>query len=135
MDDSLAITKPNNQTNSLVVKEDKKKVAKIWKKVVNMGTTVEKAKIKTTPFMLKVASVFVPELAPILLPLSKFMKSKSGKKWMEGTTKGIDAAGDLLTGKTEEAKAKINENIDFLNSEEGTEYLNDVKNTVGGMVK
>ncbi len=133
MDNTEALTVP--EVDGVVVKEDKKTAAKIWGKAVDTGVAIEKTKIKATPAMLKIVCLAAPELAPILLPLSKFMKSKSGQKWIEKSQKNYDAMGEALKGNTQPMKDNIEDNINFLNSEEGTEYAKDAIELAKGMSK
>ena len=119
----------------LKVKEKKDTVAKLWSKLVKTGVAIEKTKMQATPFMLKVASFAMPELAPVLEPLSKFFKTGTGKKWMEKMTKNYDAMGDALTGNTQPFKDNVKETIGLLNSEEGEKYIKESMDMVNEVKK
>ena len=126
------------ETNSLVVKEKKNTVAKIWNKIVGTHVKYQKTSLKMAPLTLKVVSIIEPEAAPVLKPLSKFLKTKEGKKFTEVMSNNYDAMGNLLTGKVDEAKNQFKNNISNINSEEGLKSISGMKDTIDeikGMTK
>ena len=126
------------ETNSLVVKEKKNTVAKIWNKIVGARVKYQKTSLKMAPLTLKVVSIIEPEAAPVLEPLSKFLKTKEGKKFTEVMSNNYDAMGNLLTGKVDEAKNQFKNNISNISSEEGLKSISGMKDTIDeikGMTK
>ena len=126
------------ETNSLVVKEKKNTVAKIWNKIVGAHVKYQKTSLKMAPLTLKVVSIIEPEAAPVLKPLSKFLKTKGGKKFTEVMSNSYDAMGNLLTGKVDEAKNQFKNNISNISSEEGLKSISGMKDTIDeikGMTK
>lgn len=145
MENELALN--NNEINNKKVpgisfKESKEVAQKLFKKSVEIQTKTNKIKLKMLPLVLKVTSIFAPETAPVLLPLSTFLKTEAGKAMIEMGSKGQDALNEYVNGDKEKAKEMVKENYDRIMSDEGTDLLNGVKNTIdesiknsGGMVR
>lgn len=145
MENELALN--NNEINNKKVpgisfKESKEVAQKLFKKSVEIQTKTNKIKLKMLPLVLKVTSIFAPEAAPVLLPLSTFLKTEAGKAMIEMGSKGQDALNEYVNGDKEKAKEMVKENYDRMMSDEGTDLLNGVKNTIdesiknsGGMVR
>ena len=145
MENELALN--NNEINNKKVpgisfKESKEVAQKLFKKSVEIQTKTNKIKLKMLPLVLKVTSIFAPEDAPVLLPLSTFLKTEAGKAMIEMGSKGQDALNEYINGDKEKAKEMVKENYDRIMSDEGTDLLNGVKNTIdesiknsGGMVR
>ena len=131
----------NNTTNSIVVKEEKSVLSKIWEKLVNLGVAIQEVNVDLTKTRIKVLSVFCPELKPILLPVEEFYKSDSGKKYLEGRKQGFRLAGNILKGETDEAKKQCQEMVESISSESGEKMIDDINgmvkdiNSAGGMQK
>lgn len=131
MEDAMVLKSPvEEEKNSIVVKEKKGTVAKLWKGAVKTGVSIEKLKLKAAPFVLKVVSIFAPECAPVCLAIEKFLKSDAGKKYMEVADRNFDALESGLTGDFEGAKNHIEENLDSLSGGEGETLINGIKDTV-----
>ena len=124
-----------NEKKVLVVKERKEKIAKVWKKIVDRRIKQEKFNLKTAPVTLDIVSVFVPEAAPVLTSISKFLRTKSGKQLTKITNKGYDALGEALKGDMDNAQNKLQDAISLFEVEDGKAVAFDVKNlidTIGG---
>ena len=130
MAEALAMQPIKDDNKSIIVKEKKEKVLKLWKKAVKMGVKVEQFRMDAAPFVLKVVSIFVPEAAPITAPLAAFLSSKSGKKFREIAKKNEAAMGKAITGDFEEAKEDFKNSFSSISSDEGLEMATDIKNTV-----
>ena len=126
MDNNLITT--DKTTNVLAVKEKKGTIKKIWDKIVDHNIKREKLNIKRAPVACKVVSVFVPEAAPVLLSIRKFMKSDSGKKITEFSYKGYDSLGELLKGNREGAKSELKEGLRLFSADEAGNIALDVRN-------
>ncbi len=122
-------------TKAIPVQEDKKTVAKLWEKAVNLGIKVEQFKIKSSPNTLKIVSAVVPEIAPVAIPLAAFLKTKTGQKVIDLQTKNYDALKNVLTGNFSEAKEQIKENLSFITSDKGVETVEEIKDMAEGMKK
>ena len=75
----------------------------MFKKSVEIQTKTNKIKLKMLPLVLKVTSIFAPEAAPVLLPLSTFLKTEAGKAMIEMGSKGQDALNEYINGDKEKA--------------------------------
>lgn len=133
MEEGISLNQKNNSINSVTVKEDKKLLAKIWDKMVDLGVSVQETKINMRPTQIKILSVFCPELKPIVEPVTRFYESDSGKKYLEGQKEGIRIAGNVLKGDTDEAKKQCQEMLDSINSENGDNMVN-MANDINGML-
>ena len=133
MENELALN--NNEINNKKVpgisfKESKEVAQKLFKKSVEIQTKTNKIKLKMLPLVLKVTYIFAPEAAQVLLPLSTFLKTEAGKTMIEMGSKGQDALNEYVNGDKEKAKEMVKENYDRIMSDEGTDLLNGVKNTI-----
>ena len=138
MENELALNNSeinNNKVPGIAFKESKEVAQKMFKKSVEIRTKTNKIKLKMTPLILKVTSIFVPEAAPVLIPLSKFLKTETGKTMLEMGSKNQDAINEYVNGDKEKAKEKIQENYDKIIGDEGTELLNGIKNTMDESIK
>ncbi len=125
----------NNKVPGIAFKESKEVAQKMFKKSVEIQTKTNKIKLKMLPLVLKVTSIFAPEAAPVLLPLSKFLKTESGKTMLEMGSKNQDALNEYVNGDKEKARKMAKENYDRMMSDEGTDILNGVKNTMDESIK
>ncbi len=138
MENELALNNSeinNNKVPGIAFKESKEVAQKMFKKSVEIQTKTNKIKLKMTPLILKVTSIFVPEAAPVLIPLSKFLKTEAGKTMLEMGSKNQDAINEYVNGDKEKAKEMIQENYDKIIGDEGTELLNGIKNTMDESIK
>ncbi len=138
MENELALNNSeinNNKVPGIAFKESKEVAQKMFKKSVEIRTKTNKIKLKMTPLILKVTSIFVPEAAPVLIPLSKFLKTETGKTMLEMGSKNQDAINEYVNGDKEKAKEMIQENYDKIIGDEGTELLNGIKNTMDESIK
>ena len=121
--------------DAIVVQEPRSNAKKMWDKVVEKSGTISKIKFKATPAMLKIASVFAPEVGPICWGLAKYLKTKKVREMYD---RSIDSRTALLKGDKDEALRNMEENFEMLGSDEGDEVikglednLNIIKSTGG----
>lgn len=112
---------------TVVIKENKSNLAKMWSMLVDSHINIAKAKLKMAPFTLKIVSVFAPEAAPVLVPLSKFLNTDTGKKLRQMGEKTEDALSAFLKGNSNEAFDIIKENFD-ISPEEVDSMTGDISN-------
>ena len=120
----------NNGNDMILFKESRKMMENMRKKALKKEINQNRRMIKHAPLTLKILSIFKPELAPVLKPLSDFLKSDSGKKVTEVALNNCDAMDNAIDGNIEEAKERIKGSFDMIKSEEGLNSLVDLKNFI-----
>ena len=116
------------ENGTIVLKEDRSTVKKMWEGIVNFKVKANQIFIKGTPVLFAVSSVFAPEAAPALLAVATFLETKTGQDLLKFAMKTEEISGDVWKGDTTEAKDKINQGLeDMLKSDINyAEVLKDV---------
>lgn len=118
---------------AIMFKESKEVAKKMFGKAVKLSTAKNKIQIKSLPMVLKVVSIFAPEAAPVLVPLSKFLKTEAGKEVLKMGEKNQDIINEYVNGDKEKAKILAKENMDIIMSDNGTDMLKGTKNVIDEM--
>lgn len=119
--------------SAIIFKESKAVAKKMFGKAVKLSTIKNKIQIKSLPMTLKVVSIFVPEAAPVLLPLSNFLKTEAGKTVLKMGEKNQDIINEFVNGDKEIAKTLARENMDTVMSDNGTDMLKGTKKVIDEM--
>ena len=119
-----------NEINVVAKKEKRETVKKMWSKAVDLKISHQKAKINNAPTTLKIVSVAVPEAAPVLLKVSAFLKSDSGKKLTAFSNTAYDALGEVLKGNFEGAKEQFRQGVQVYSADEAGKVVYDVRNFI-----
>lgn len=119
--------------SAIIFKESKAVAKKMFGKAVKLSTVKNKIQIKSLPMTLKVVSIFVPEAAPVLLPLSNFLKTEAGKTVLKMGEKNQDIINEFVNGDKEIAKTLAEENMDTIMSDNGTDMLKGTKKVIDEM--
>lgn len=122
-------------TQAVVVKEDKKTLVKIWDRMSKSFKREMKVKRKLGPVALTIVSVIYPETAPIMLALSKFLKSKPADELEKIESELFDAVSDYLNGDKESAKERIDEVLNYITSDDGIKDMQDAKRDIDDMIE
>lgn len=107
--------------------EKKENLRKIWNTLVDVEKTTQKIKFKLAPLGLRITAIFAPEAAPVLVPLSKFLKDP---KIQEIGEKNQDAMAAFLKGNRDEAIEIITDTYN-LSGEDENSLVSNIEETYG----